>query len=174
MLIIYFRTAPVRRVKRKVFGSLSAEGKRKALKDVRILFKSKEDEYKEPVARLAGFVIQQVWHGLVQMTDTLNYDLNTGCNLVYVAIILPAYTRFLWYLHTLVCSLKWVCVRYLFALIWRRLAEVMRKFTINLLIFLLYYHYKRYTRYLAKFVVFHIKREILLKTVNYFILDLTE
>ena len=40
---------------------MSAEGKRRALKDVRSLFKTKEEEYKTPVSRLAGYVIQQVF-----------------------------------------------------------------------------------------------------------------
>ena len=39
---------------------MSVYGRRRGLKDLRGLFKIKEVQYKAPVSRLAGFVIQQV------------------------------------------------------------------------------------------------------------------
>ena len=45
---------PIVRTKRKAFGRLSATGKRKALKDVRSMFKLKEDQYETPASQLAG------------------------------------------------------------------------------------------------------------------------
>ena len=51
---------PAKRAKRKAFGVLSVAGKRKALRDVRSLFKTKEEEYETPTSAMAGFVIQQV------------------------------------------------------------------------------------------------------------------
>ena len=51
---------PQRRVKRKSFDQLTKYGKRKSLRDVRGLFKVKGVEYRVPVSRMAGFVIQQV------------------------------------------------------------------------------------------------------------------
>ena len=67
-------TAPVRREKRKVFGALSANGKRKALQDLRSLFKHKEAEYSEPSSNMAGFVIQQVWSLVVFLFISVNWD----------------------------------------------------------------------------------------------------
>ena len=51
---------PVVRSKRKRFDQMSVYGRRRGLKDLRGLFKIKEVQYKAPVSRLAGFVIQQV------------------------------------------------------------------------------------------------------------------
>ena len=48
------------RRKRKGFAHLSVYGRRKALRDVRGLFKIKEVEYKAKISRMAGFLIQQV------------------------------------------------------------------------------------------------------------------
>ena len=48
------------RSKRKGFAQLSVYGRRRALKDVRGLFKKKEVEYKAKISRMAGFLIQQV------------------------------------------------------------------------------------------------------------------
>ena len=53
-------SVPAKRAKRKAFGVLSVAGKRKALRDVRSLFKTKEEEYETPTSAMAGFVIQQV------------------------------------------------------------------------------------------------------------------
>ena len=48
-----------KRAKRKGFEELTAQAKRKTLKEIRELFKEKSVEYATPVSRLAGFVIQQ-------------------------------------------------------------------------------------------------------------------
>ena len=48
------------RSKRKVFDQMSKYGKKKSLRDVRGLFKLKEIQYKAPISRMAGFLIQQV------------------------------------------------------------------------------------------------------------------
>ena len=48
------------RTKRKAFDQLSKYGKRKCLRDVRILLKKKGAEYEVPVSRLAGYVIEKV------------------------------------------------------------------------------------------------------------------
>ena len=56
---------PIVKTKRKAFGRLSATGKRKALKDVRSMFKLKEDQYETPTSQLAGYVIQQVHYLLL-------------------------------------------------------------------------------------------------------------
>ena len=49
-----------KRAKRKGFAELTAQGKRKTLKEIRTMFKEKEAEYHAPVSQLAGYVIQQV------------------------------------------------------------------------------------------------------------------
>ena len=56
MLLLVFKSRP----KRKVFDQLTKYGKRKALRDIRGLFKLKEVEYRTPVSRMAGFLIMQV------------------------------------------------------------------------------------------------------------------
>jgi hypothetical protein len=56
MLLLVFKIRP----KRKVFDQLTKYGKRKALRDIRGLFKLKEVEYRTPVSRMAGFLIIQV------------------------------------------------------------------------------------------------------------------
>ena len=48
------------RTKRKAFDQLSKYGKRKCLRDVRVLLKKKGAEYEVPVSKLAGYVINQV------------------------------------------------------------------------------------------------------------------
>ena len=55
-----------KRAKRKGFEELTAQAKRKTLKEIRELFKEKSVEYATPVSRLAGFVIQQAsFHVLI-------------------------------------------------------------------------------------------------------------
>ena len=51
---------PQKRAKRKEFADLTAQAKRKSLKEIRSMFKEKEAEYHAPVSQLAGYVIQQV------------------------------------------------------------------------------------------------------------------
>ena len=46
--------------KRKRFGQLSVNGRRRALMDIRKLFKIKEEEYSTTVSKLAGFIIKEV------------------------------------------------------------------------------------------------------------------
>ena len=52
--------------KRKPFASLTVNGRRRGLKEIRDLFKVKQSEYDVPVSTLAGFIIQQV--AIVQKT----------------------------------------------------------------------------------------------------------
>ena len=48
--------------KRKTFATLTTNGRRRGLREIRNLFKKKQAEYKAPISKLAGFIIQQVGH----------------------------------------------------------------------------------------------------------------
>ena len=48
------------RAKRKTFDQLTKYGKRKSMVEVRNLLDRKQQEYRVPVSKLAGYVIQQV------------------------------------------------------------------------------------------------------------------
>ena len=48
------------RSKRKAFSQLSKYGKRKCVRDIRVLLKKKGAEYEVPVTTIAGYLIQQV------------------------------------------------------------------------------------------------------------------